>query len=198
MCEDIFSQVHLQKSHGVYFGVISPQAWSPGQVVFLRCNFQQVQSSQDGRGAKTKEWERGVWQGEKTTAVVRESASRQPGLLVHASLVVRPRRRGRVVWLPDQGTLLPAPLLSVQILSNGGPAFQENMGVILKMESFSGTHFSEFLRIKVICSSQIELLAMASEFLRSSFPWIRLLFIPRTSYFDHTSGRNSEIWDPGK
>ena len=80
-----------------------PQAWSPGQVVFLRCNFQQVQSSQDGRGAKTKEWERGVWQGEKTTAVVRESASRQPGLLVHASLVVRPRRRGRVVWLPDQG-----------------------------------------------------------------------------------------------
>ena len=42
--------------------------WSPGQAMFPRCNCQLVQSSQEGMGAKTKEWGRGVWPGEKVTA----------------------------------------------------------------------------------------------------------------------------------
>ena len=50
----------------------------------------------------------------------------------------------------SSSTLLPAPFLSVQILRNGGPAFQENMRVILNTESFSGAHFYEVLRMKVI------------------------------------------------
>ena len=38
------------------------------------------------------------------------------------------------------GPLLPAPL---QILRNGGPTFQENMGIILNTKSLSETHFYE-------------------------------------------------------
>ena len=39
-------------------------------------------------------------------------------------------------------TLLPAPILTVQIMRSGGPAFLEIFGVISMTEKISGTHSS--------------------------------------------------------
>ena len=74
------------------------------------------------------------------------------------------------------GTLLPAPLLMVQILRTGGPDFQGSLGVILTADiisgplySFSGAHFwlsgTHFAKIILL----INLRTSISDHIGSSF-----------------------------
>ena len=95
--------------------------------------------------------------------------------------------------------IISSSYIHVFLWKGVAPYFEQVLaGVNFNTESFSGAHFYEVLRMKVIWFIKNEVLRMKSEPLRSSFPWIRYLFILRTSYYDHTSGRSFEIWDAGK